>query len=66
MEEQNALYLKSWLKPLKDNPKILCSIFSEASKAYNYILEEIESKEEVTFKKKKSSFIVALRQNSLD
>lgn len=47
MEEQNALYLKSWLKPLKDNPKILWSIFSEASKAYNYILEEMKSKEEV-------------------
>ncbi|PNV84436.1 MAG: hypothetical protein C0627_00915 [Sulfurimonas sp.] len=46
MEEQNALYLKSWLKPLKENPKILWSIFSEASKAYNFILENTKAKEE--------------------
>jgi len=39
MEEQNAAYLKGWLKPLKDDPKMLWKIFSEASKAYNYILE---------------------------
>ena len=47
MEEQNALYLKSWIKPLKENPKILWSIFSEATKAYNYILENTKQKEEV-------------------
>lgn len=45
MELQNALYLKSWLKPLKNNPKILWSIFSEASKAYGYILEQNQRKE---------------------
>ena len=47
MEEQNALYLKSWINPLKENPKILWSIFGEASKAYNYILENTKQKEEV-------------------
>lgn len=47
MEEQNALYLKSWIKPLKENPKILWSIFSEASKAYKYILENTNQKEKV-------------------
>jgi len=47
MEEQNALYLKSWMKPLKENPKILWSIFSEASKAYKYILENTNQIEEV-------------------
>lgn len=47
MEEQNALYLKSWIKPLKENPKILWSIFSEASKAYKYILENTNQIEEV-------------------
>ena len=47
MEEQNALYLKSWIKPLKENPKILWSIFSEASKAYSYILEYTNQKQEV-------------------
>lgn len=46
MQEQNALYLKSWIKPLKENPKILWSIFSEASKAYNFILENTKAKEE--------------------
>lgn len=46
MQEQNAAYLKSWLKPLKENPKILWSIFSEASKAYNFILENTKAKEE--------------------
>lgn len=39
MEAQNAAYLKSWLKPLKEDPKMLWKIFSEASKAYNYLLE---------------------------
>lgn len=45
MELQNALYLKSWIKPLKENPRILWSIFSEASKAYGYILEQNQKKE---------------------
>jgi len=45
MEAQNALYLKSWIKPLKENPKILWSIFSEASKAYGFILEQKQRKE---------------------
>lgn len=47
IEEQNALYLKSWIKPLKENPKILWSIFSQASKAYSYILAHTNRKEEV-------------------
>jgi antirestriction protein ArdC len=45
MELQNALYLKSWIKSLKNNPKILWSIFSEASKAYGYVLEQNQRKE---------------------
>jgi antirestriction protein ArdC len=39
MEAQNASYLKSWLKPLKEDPKMLWKIFSEASKAYRYLLD---------------------------
>ncbi len=39
MEEQNAAYLKSWLKPLKEDPKMLWKIFSAASAAYNYLLD---------------------------
>lgn len=39
MEEQNAAYLKSWLKPLKNDPKLLWSIFSEATKAYEYLMK---------------------------
>lgn len=39
METQNAAYLKSWLKPLKNDPKMLWKIFSEASKAYRYLLD---------------------------
>lgn len=45
MEEQNAAYLKSWLKPLKEDPRMLWKIFSEASKAFNYLLQI--SKEEI-------------------
>lgn len=45
MEEQNAAYLKGWLKPLKEDPKMLWKIFSEASKAYNYLLEITKEEE---------------------
>lgn len=47
MEAQNASYLKSWLKPLKEDPKMLWKIFSEASKAYRYLLELTEEAEKV-------------------
>jgi antirestriction protein ArdC len=47
MEAQNASYLKSWLKPLKEDPKMLWKIFSEASKAYRYLLEFTEEAENV-------------------
>jgi antirestriction protein ArdC len=46
MEEQNALYLKGWLKPLKSDPRMLWSIFSEASKAFNYLIKATEDQEE--------------------
>jgi antirestriction protein ArdC len=39
MEEQNAAYLKSWLKPPQDDPKMLWQIFSQAQKAFNFLLE---------------------------
>jgi antirestriction protein ArdC len=47
METQNASYLKSWLKPLKEDPRMLWKIFSEASKAYRYLLELTEEAEKV-------------------
>lgn len=47
MEAQNASYLKSWLKPLKEDPKMLWKIFSEASKAYHYLLELTAEAEKV-------------------
>jgi antirestriction protein ArdC len=47
METQNASYLKSWLKPLKEDPKMLWKIFSEASKAYRYLLELTTEAEKV-------------------
>jgi antirestriction protein ArdC len=45
MEEQNAAYLKSWLKPLKDDPKMLWQIFSQAQKAFNFLLETTQENE---------------------
>lgn len=42
MEDQNASYLKGWLKPLKEDPKMLWKIFSEASKAFRFLTEAIE------------------------
>lgn len=45
MEEQNAAYLKSWLKPLKDDPKMLWQIFSQSQKAFNFLLETTQENE---------------------
>lgn len=45
MEEQNAAYLKSWLKPLKDDPKMLWQIFSQAQRAFNFLLEATKENE---------------------
>ena len=42
MEDQNAAYLNGWLKPLKEDPKMLWKIFSEASKAYKFLTQTIE------------------------
>lgn len=36
-EMNNAAYMKGWLKPLKENPKMLWKIFSEAQKAFDYL-----------------------------
>jgi antirestriction protein ArdC len=43
--EQSAAYLKGWLKPLADDPKQLWKIFSQAQKAFDYLLECQEKKE---------------------
>ncbi len=40
MEEHNAAYLKGWLKPLKENPKGLWKIFSEAQKAFDFLIQK--------------------------
>lgn len=40
MEEQNAIYLKSWLVPLKNDTKMIWNIFSEATKAYQYLIQK--------------------------
>ena len=40
MEEQNAIYLKSWLIPLKNDTKMIWNIFSEATKAYQYLIQK--------------------------
>ncbi len=45
MEEQNAAYLKGWLKPLKEDPKMLWKIFSDASKAFNFLIQFTKSEE---------------------
>lgn len=35
--EQNAAYLESWLKALKEDPKFLLNVISEANKAHDYL-----------------------------
>lgn len=46
MEDQNAQYLKSWLGYLKEDPKMLWKIFSEAQKAYNFLVQYIQKEQE--------------------
>lgn len=61
-EQNSAVYLNSWIKRLKDNPKYIYNAMANAQKAVEYILEGYEepTKEEPKEEKKeveKTSFL---------
>lgn len=61
-EQNSAVYLNSWIKTLKDNPKYIYNAMAQAQKAVEYILEGYEepTKEEPKEEKKeveKTSFL---------
>lgn len=46
IREENAMYLKSWLTALGKDPKFICNILSDVSKASQMIMEKVNTMEE--------------------
>jgi len=38
--ENNAAYIKSWIRPFKDDPKVLVLAAAQAQNAVNYMLNQ--------------------------
>lgn len=43
VDKNNAAYLSSWLKTLKEEPRYLVSVLADVNKAANMIIEEIDN-----------------------
>lgn len=43
VEKNNAAYMSSWLKTLKEEPRYLVSVLADVNKAANMIIEAIDN-----------------------
>ena len=64
IREENAIYLKSWLSTLEEDPKFIYNILSDVSKASNMILEKVNGMESKLSNENK--FLLAASQVNIE
>lgn len=64
IREENAIYLKSWLSTLEEDPKFIYNILSDVSKASNMILEKVNRMESKLSNENK--FLLAASQVNIE